>query len=234
LFVSAALSAAISNSVTAQTATNRQSRPSARAPWPTTGGKLQELEKKAAERDVLADTCKSLESEVQRLRGALAELEGRQSLMGSSRTPSRLETLEARAEKFADLSTQLEYKEVRITQLQGQLDAQQETKRTMEDEISVLRSQIDALTTLTTEQAKQLAAMRSNVDEILLGKYEYYEVKEGDTLASIAAQPLVYGDEARKAWIRQTNARRVEDMDNLRVGEVLIIPRFPPSGRYAF
>jgi len=209
-------------------------RTAVQPPWPSTGGRIRELEDKAAERDKLAETCAALELEVRQLRRLVAKSRDRSETLASPHAPGRLETLEARAQESAALSTELAHAKVKITQLQRQLTEEQEVRRKLLNEITELQCQIEDLGTRGTEQSKQLAALRRNLDEVLLGKYEYYEVKEGDTLASIAAQPQIYGDEKRKEWIRQANARRLDNLSDLRAKQILIIPRFPPSGRYEF
>lgn len=79
-----------------------------------------------------------------------------------------------------------------------------------------------------------IVGLRETIKRLLLGEFEYYEVKEGDTLQSIAANPMVYGDAARAAWLRQVNEGQVKHLDHLRPGEVLVVPRFPRKGSYEF
>ncbi|NCC53451.1 MAG: LysM peptidoglycan-binding domain-containing protein, partial [Spartobacteria bacterium] len=103
-----------------------------------------------------------------------------------------------------------------------------------QQEIEGLRHQVEDLMNVNTRLEMMQRSLQDSVEQLLLGNFEYYEVREGDTLSSIAESPLVYGDAGKAEWIRQANSRRVDDLDDLRQGEMLIIPRFPPSGKYEF
>ena len=72
---------------------------------------------------------------------------------------------------------------------------------------------------------KELAKRDQLLAVFRRGAFEYYEVRAGDTLESIAANPMVYGDADRATWIRQANT--VSEKDPLEPGTVLVIPRFP-------
>lgn len=80
----------------------------------------------------------------------------------------------------------------------------------------------------------KVAGLRETIERLLLGEFEYYEVKEGDSLQSIASSPMIYGTPERATWLRQANEGRVKRIEHLREGEMLIIPRFPRNGSYEF
>jgi hypothetical protein len=102
------------------------------------------------------------------------------------------------------------------------------------DEIATLKTQILSLTNHVARLEAMGKSLQSTIEQLLTGSFEYYEVKDGDTIESIAALPTIYGDASRSEWIRQANWKRVEDVDHLRPRQMLIIPRFPPNGRYEF
>lgn len=113
----------------------------------------------------------------------------------------------------------------------ARMDEELKATRTERDE--VLR-QLEAFTAQSEKWDAVTAGLRETIERLILGEYEYYEVKEGDTIQGIAANPMVYGDVTRAAWLRQVNEGVVKNLDNLRTGEVLVVPRFPRAGSYEF
>jgi len=121
----------------------------------------------------------------------------------------------------------------------------------MKGESEDLRRQLDDKELLLKDALEQLANSRKEVaglqeslaewereiekrDQLLAvfrrGSFEYYEVRKGDTLESIAANPMVYNDAGRVIWLRQANS--LEEGEDPDPGTVLIIPRFPDGTSY--
>jgi len=138
-----------------------------------------------------------------------------------ARCGGRLAELERKALAYEAVQGQIEYKDAMIETMRSALDETRTTLEAQRKEILALSDKIAAQTADLSASAEEKA-------------YEYYEIKEGDTVESIAAQPSVYGDAARHVLIRQANRGHVKDLDRLVPGEVVIIPRFPASGRYEF
>ncbi|MBN2162806.1 MAG: LysM peptidoglycan-binding domain-containing protein [Pontiellaceae bacterium] len=128
-----------------------------------------------------------------------------------------------------------------VKELWKEFDAVRLQIRHLEEELAETRAerdkvleQLDAFKAKADKWDSVTAGLRETIERLLLGEYEYYEVKDGDTLQSIAANPMVYGDVSRAAWLRQVNEGLVSHLDSLRPGEVLVIPRFPRDGAYEF
>jgi len=202
--------------------------------WRPSPPRLGELEKRAIERDQVARQNQMLRQKIQTLQGNLEATNNRLKDLKVRSNPSRLEELERKALGYETLQSTLEKRDLTIAQLTRDLEAQKQVCAELQKSIDGLKEQLGQF-----EQVKQdLEAAQKQCQETLeqfwLGNYEYYEVKDGDTLGSIAALPTVYGDANRAQWIRQANRGHVADLDHLEAGDVLIIPRFPPSGRYEF
>ncbi len=132
------------------------------------------------------------------------------------------------------LTRELEEIRARFDRLQQQCEALKEEVETCKMEQKKTLDSVQSLKDSAEKWKVKAAGLRETVERLLLGEFEYYEVKEGDTLQGIAANPMVYGDVARATWLRQVNESRVKHLDNLRKGEVLIVPRFPRNGSYEF
>ena len=48
----------------------------------------------------------------------------------------------------------------------------------------------------------------------------------------ISPVEMIYGDPSKSEQLKQANAANIKDLDNLKAGEVLIVPRFRESGSY--
>lgn len=115
--------------------------------------------------------------------------------------------------------------------LEGRLDALREEKRELEEEAATLRAERDTLAVERDELRKEVASLQreqNRMNQLLVmfrsGDFEYYEVREGDTTKSIAANPMVYGDAGRSIWIEHANS--LDASKPLVPGTVLVIPRF--------
>lgn len=124
-----------------------------------------------------------------------------------------------------------------VDELREETDQLREQLREMEDRLSEARNQLDS----TRDELDRLRTRAQHYDgeierrDRLLavfrsGSFEYYEVRQGDTLESIAANPMVYGDAARSVWLEQANDIRAGTP--LVPGMVLTIPRFPEGIQY--
>jgi len=195
--------------------------------------RLQVLERKAGE----YERCRAQYLELQKtLDGMLALLpaNGQGGAAAMELGVGRLSELIEKAAKADVLAHEVDEVRVELDRVQRKFD-------TLKKEVETARAERDKeavdFQTYKDEAEKwktKTAGLRETVERLLLGEFEYYEVKEGDTLLGIAANPLVYGDPARATWLRQVNEDRVKHLDNLRKGEVLIVPRFPRNGSYEF
>ena len=198
----------------------------------TSPPKLKVLEEKAGDRDWLAKRCKELESQLSEARASWSNA-SRQADVLMPRG-MRLGELERKAMAYDGFVVTLDKRERMIAQLTNQLAQAQTESAARGDEIATLKTQILSLTNHVARLEATGKSLRSTIEQLLTGSFEYYEVKDGDTIESIAALPTIYGDASRSEWIRQANWKRVEDVDHLRPRQMLIIPRFPPNGRYEF
>jgi hypothetical protein len=114
-----------------------------------------------------------------------------------------------------------------LAETMGFIERQNELLKTVKEKKLLLADQI-------LELEGKLDTHKKTLDLLRLGDFEYYEVKEGDTCRSIAANPLIYNEASKEQYIRQANRGHIEDLDSLVPGQMLIIPRFPASGRYEF
>ena len=131
--------------------------------------------------------------------------------------------------------------EQEVRELWRQLDDVRKQISTLKEELAETRTARDeVMEELESFKARAekwdsvTDGLRETIKRLLLGEFEYYEVKEGDSLQSIASNPLIYGDVSRAAWLRQVNEGLVSHLDKLQPGEVLVVPRFPRNGSYEF
>ncbi len=192
-------------------------------------GRLVELEQKAEERDKLADKCKSLEDELLSLQQRLGV--GDESRPRAGR--GRLDSLERKAAQFEQVVLINEAKTEQIRLLSEENEELRLAMAETEEQYLILKTSLDSIT--QTNQALQgiIDSLHQTIDQLLLGNFEYYEVREpGENLASIAGLPMVYGDTNKMNLLIAPNRKRVPDLKALQVGDVLVIPRFPASGKY--
>lgn len=195
--------------------------------------RLQTLERKASE----YEWYRARYQEVQKLLDDMLVLFSENEEEGAV-TPKagfgKLEMLLKKAEQSEMLARELAQVRAENERLLKQRDALRLEVESIKAEFAQ-KTQLIQTTEENYEKWKAKAdGLRETIDRLLLGEFEYYEVKEGDSLQSIAANPMVYGDPSRAVWLRQVNTGWVKHLDNLPVGEVLIIPRFPRNGLYEF
>ncbi len=146
----------------------------------------------------------------------------------------KLQDLERKRFESNSLRVDIGKRDSRIKEL---MDLLGETLAFTEEQrllISMLNGKITILSNQIVELQKKIDSHNKTLDLLRLGDFEYYEVKEGDTCKSIAANPLIYNDASKEQYIRQANRGHIDDLDILVPGQMLIIPRFPTSGRYEF
>lgn len=195
--------------------------------------RLQTLERKAKESDRYRVQCHDLQKTLDDM---LALIPG-EDVLGEVSAYEGFGQLSKLLEKaaMADLMTR------EMQELRDEFEQVVKQRNALLIEVETLKSERDKAVAdrlQEIENAKdrvdKMAALRETIERLLLGEFEYYEVKDGDSLQSIAANPLIYGDPARAAWLRQANSGRVKHLDHLRRGEMLVIPRFPRTGSYEF
>ncbi len=207
--------------------TNSSALPPAQSQSISGAEKLLRLEKKAGERDELA-------SEVQSLEAKLAKERADNSGERKTSAGSRLKDLEWQASGYVALQAAMEKKNDEIVALTQGLLTASNTIQELRAEIILLKGQLAASSNRVVELSEIEIRQRATIDQLLLGSFEYYEVKAGDTLESIAKSPMIYNDAARRDWLRRANHNRVADLDNLSEGDLLLIPRFPVNSQFAF
>ncbi len=226
MVVAAGVLAAVPHELYSQDQTNEVWRPSP--------GKLQVLEQKAKDRDVLAEKNRALEKEVKTLKGTLEDTNSQLGEFVVKDGTSRLQDLERRAIGYAAMQSALKQKDELIEDLNQQLESHRQVEQELRDEIDRLKLENGEWQAKLKDAERSQKSLQVTLEQFWLGNYEYYQVRTGDTVSAIAALPLFYNDASKDVWIRQANQRQVKDIDALIPGEVLIIPRFPPSGRYDF
>ena len=146
----------------------------------------------------------------------------------------RLSELLDKAARADVLARELDELRFEFNRVQRQCDTLKKTVETVENERDQALESIQGIKDEVEKWKTKAAGLRETVEQLLRVPIEYYEVKDGDTLAGIAANPLVYGDPKRAIWLRQANEGKIKYLDNLRPGEVLVVPRFPRDGVYEF
>lgn len=197
-------------------------------------GRLKVVEEKAEQADDLARQNNDLQQKVTNLQQNLTVTQGQLQDYRVKTSESRIQDLEKKAIEFAALQNTLRKRDDQINDLRLQIDD-------LNAQIAALQTQVDSLQLETgqmrferNDMETALKSLQKTLEQFWLGHFEYYTVQDGDTLKSIAAMPQFYGDGNKAIWIEQANFNHVKDVNRLRPGEVLIIPRFPPSGRYEF
>jgi nucleoid-associated protein YgaU len=194
-------------------------------------------QKDASAEDVagLARKYETLERELNDMRALVAAARLKiHEAQPTARSGGRLAELERKALAYEAVQGQIEYKDAMIETMRSALEENRAITDAQRRHIAALAATIAAQTNDLAALADENVRLKKSLDLLRLGQYEYYEIKEGDTVESIAAQPGIYGDAARQTLIRQANRGHVKDLDRLVPGEVVIIPRFPSSGRYEF
>lgn len=198
----------------------------------SSAAKLKELEEKAQAHDFAIRRSESLQQDLNRLKLALTTTQGQLTDMRAKYNPGRLLELEKKAMAYGYLKDQVNLQDRKIQELERQLAEEKCLTTLQAEEILKLKAGTANSTQKEDELTKQIKDLNEVIYQLKRGNYEYYEVKEGDTVESIAALPMIYGDESKAEQLRQWNKDQVNDVANLKAGEVLLIPRFKHSGVY--
>ncbi len=191
---------------------------------------LEEMKRAADERDYLVRRIREMERDVARLKRDDDEESG----ILIQRT-TRLESMLHKVEDYERVSRIVEEQRKTIEKLRTILNERMAAIESFPEQIKQLTEEVARLTKRKKTLIQTNADLRFQIDESLLGKFEYYEVKrEGETLASIAALPTVYNNETRAIWLEQANRHRDVKLDDLSPKDLLIVPRFDISGNYVW
>jgi FtsZ-binding cell division protein ZapB len=195
--------------------------------------RLQTLERKASE----YERYKSQYLEIQELFDnmlALLPVDEKEAVVTPEAGYGMLSNSLEKPEQAEVLTREVMRLQAENKRAQQQYDALKEENEGIKAELSDKDENIQSLETESEKWKAKSEGLRETIERLLLGEFEYYEVKEGDSIQSIAANPMVYGDPSRATWLRQANRRQVKNPDNLSPGEVLVVPRFPRNGSYEF
>ena len=141
-------------------------------------------------------------------------------------TSGSLGAVEYRALMAQSLTQQVEAMKGESAGLKQQLADREVLLQDALDLLAKSRKEVELLQNNLAEWERELEKRDQLLSVFRRGTFEYYEVRPGDTLASIAANPMVYGDAARAVWLKQANAIP-DNKESLDSGMVLIIPRYP-------
>ena len=143
-----------------------------------------------------------------------------------------LRDLERRARMAQALSEHVQHLQKQIAELQ---QAIQEAHTTIDEQNQRIEEQENRIARQDQDIEQQKRNIRNRDMMLRLfrsGDFEYYQVAQGDTLVSIASNPMVYGDASRAMWLAYANA--LDQDAELQPGTVLIIPRFAEGVQYDF
>ena len=201
-------------------------------PMRPAAAKLRDLEQKASEHDFAVRRSEALQQDVGKLRTALMAAQTQLEEIRSRMSPGRIMDLEKKSLAYGYLKEQVAAQNKRIGEIERQLAEEKCVTTLMAEENEKLKQSMAGQGKNEDGLKQEIDALKDVVAQLQLGNYEFYEVKDGDTLASIAADPLIYGDSSQAERIRQWNVNRVKDINNLKPHEVLFIPRFKTPGRF--
>ncbi len=149
-----------------------------------------------------------------------------------SRRVRKLEELERKALAYDTAVAHIVLQESTLSTLREELVTVQAELAALREAMARLSAVTNELSLLLERRNRDLRELQNILSLIRFGRYEYYEVKPGDTCESIAAQPGIYNDPAKHVLIRQANRGSGLDLDRLLPGQVLIIPRIPLEDRH--
>lgn len=195
--------------------------------------KLREIEAKAARHDFAARKNDELQQDVQNLRQALFHAQDQIKDITSKYTPGRLNELERKSMAYGYLREKVEFQDKKIEELERQLAEEKCLTTLQAEEIQKLREKVEQIEVIEAKYQAEIRGLKNTINELRLGNFEYYTVqRDGETLEDIAGLEMIYGDPSKSEQLKQANAANIKDLDNLKAGEVLIVPRFRESGSY--
>lgn len=142
-----------------------------------------------------------------------------------------LGALERRAIMAQALVQQVETLEQEIDHLREEIKSLGEHLDALRDDVARGQEELAKLKELLESRDREIERQKEMLAVFRNGSFEYYEVREGDTLEQIAANPMVYGDPSRWALIGQAND--LSNTNELHTGTILIIPRYPEGVLHA-
>ncbi len=183
---------------------------------------------------LLLKKYKEIEKHADEVERQITVSEGERRILEALSGIKKLKEMERRALLYGNMKSLVQERDAVIQGLKQDLNRFKELAEAREERIAELVSATNRLHSTVRELEEKKAELEKALNVIKLGDYEHYEVREGDTCRSIAAKPMIYGDEKKHLIIRQANAGHVEDLDNLEAGQMLIIPRFNIERAYEF
>lgn len=189
--------------------------------------KIKQLEQKAADRDLLAIRIMQLEEELSQAYTNAAQ--GRLPSAGS-----RMRDMETKVKNYDEMVGIVRKLKKEKEALEQRLEQGIQQVNSGKSDLVSVRDQVGAMSNTVRILQENEKKLRATIDQLLLGNFEYYEVKTGDTLESIAGKPMIYDDASKVEWLRQANAGRLKDLEHLKEGDVLIIPHFRVEGPFSF
>jgi|GEM_PF-6274542 len=191
---------------------------------------IRHLEYKADGYEGLLKEIARLEKELQRAKAV--ERGGRDTPVAPKY--GLLEQLEQKAAATDAMAKELAQRNQDVAELKAKLAIMLPDGNPFLSENDKLLAQIGEMSNTVGRMSMEIQGLRATIDQLLLGNFEYYEVKEGDTFELISAQPLVYGDSSRQGWLKQANAGRMGLNGVLKPGQIIVIPRFETNRAYIF
>jgi len=136
-----------------------------------------------------------------------------------------LSSLERRALTAQALFQQIETLEKKVDEVQEKVESQKEKIEELSEELKLSQEKVASLEKSLEERDEEIAKQKKMLSVFRSGSFEYYEVSDGDTVESIAAKPMIYGDASRSTLIEQAN--NISKTEKLLPGTILIVPRYP-------
>lgn len=183
---------------------------------------------------VLSETDLELKARISNLERQLAGAKSVIIESGAGKEAGYMETLERKALAYESASSAIAERDRAILDLKQEVDELAEENKALKVQVEELVSATNQLSAQVAVLQKESEPIKEALTLIRKGKFEYYQIKEGDTCESIAAKPSIYNDARKQILIRQANRGGVADLDQLVPGEVLVIPRFSIGESYEF
>jgi myosin heavy subunit len=196
--------------------------------------RLKQLEMKAEDRDFYAKRAKDMEMRLSEAEMVISNMTRQLESQRPQEAARRIQELERKALAYDAIVQSVEKKDGTLVSVSTKLSEAERINNELRQKVDEVEKKVAELEAETKRLKEVEQGLRNTITQMMLGNFEYYEVKEGDTLPSIAARPTIYGDASKAIWLKQANKSWIEDFDLLEPGEVLIVPRFPPAGRYEF
>ncbi len=149
------------------------------------------------------------------------------SVIGKS---GRLMDLERKAIEYDTMSLRITEKNEKIAELRAMASKANDIILQREAEVAELKRAIQDLNDKLKKAEAKDSEEGIDMDAIFkVGKFEYYEVKSGDTFETIAGQSIVYNDVNKAPLLKQANRKILLNGGKLEPGSVMIIPRLPTA-----